>query len=144
MHPPSPQTPGHDTPGAHGHAAAPTYPVDALVTTLAGVVFVTTGQHACDSLGEFPAQVALTPLVARRIAQALRDVLPYPGLEERLSVVAAWQAEELPHVPHGRLELDFLAVRFGIEPLGAGTLVAVRWEHVPGLILQLEAAAAAV
>ena len=32
-------------------------------------------------------------------------------------------------------------VRVGIEPLGAGSTVAVLWEHVPGLTLQLSDAA---
>lgn len=132
-----PQSPG-DPPAP---PAPPTYPVDAPVATMAGVVFVTTGQMACDAIGATPCQVALTPLVARRIAELLRACLVERSLEGRQQQCADWQAEEDRHVPSGRVVMDQLAAHIGIEPLGAGTLVSVQWEHVPGLILQLESAA---
>lgn len=139
MQPPDSQEPPA-TPAQGGACApAPAYPVDALVSTMGGVVFVTTGQLACDRFGAAANQVALTPLVARRIAEILRATLGTPDLEERRALCAAWQEEENPHIPHGRVLLDQEAVHLGIEPLGAGFLVTVAWEHVPGLILQLEA-----
>ena len=124
-------------------ATAP-LPVDAVVSTMAQLIFVTTGQVACDEFDEFPTQVAFTPRVARRVAEVLRFTLQYPDLVTRQAIVAQWQAEEDPHVPHGRLLMDESAIRFGIEPIGAGALIVVGWAHVPALIYQLEAATAQI
>ncbi len=130
--------PTHGDPPAP--AAPPSYPVDAPVSTMSGVVFVTTGQIACETLGTSPCQVAFTTRVARSIAVLLRTSLQEPGLDGRQQLCAVWQAEEDARVPSGRVIMDQRAVHLGIEPLGAGTLVTVMWEHVPALILQLESA----
>ena len=111
---------------------------------MAQLVFVTTGQAACDEFDEFPVQVALTPVVACRVAEALRVTLEHSDLQTRAAIVAQWQADENPHLPHGRLVIDGKAVHIGIEPLGAGALITVGWAYVPALILQLEAAAARI
>jgi hypothetical protein len=108
------------------------------VSSTGNLVFLTTGQQACDVLGESPSQLALTPVVALRIAEVLRVILQYPDLATRAAIVEEWQDGERPHVPHGCLAMDPMAVRVGIEPLGAGVLVAVMWEHVPALIVHLE------
>ena len=121
-------------------AAPPSHPVDALVSTMSGVVFVTTGQTACETLGASPSQVAFTARVARSIAVLLRTSLEERSLDGRQQLRAVWQAEEDERVPSGRVTMDLRAVHLGIEPLGAGTLVTVMWEHVPALILQLESA----
>ena len=121
-------------------AAPPSYPVDAPVSTMSGVVFVTTGQIACETLGMSPCQVAFTARVARSIAVLLRTSLQEPSLDGRQQLCAAWQAEEDARVPSGRVIMDQRAVHLGIEPLGAGTLVTVMWEHVPALVLQFESA----
>lgn len=113
-------------------------PVDAVVSTMARLVFVTTGQAACHALGEFPSQVALTPVVAFRIAEVLRAIAQHSDLQMRAAIVAEWQADEMLHVPHGRVLVEQYAVRFGIEPIGAGALVSVLWEHVPAVIRHLE------
>ena len=131
-------------PPTHGDPPAPaaplSYPVDALVSTMTGVVFVTTGQLACEALGTSLCQVAFTTRVARGIAALLRESLQESSLDGRQQLCAAWQAEEDTRVPSGRVLMDQRAVHLGIEPLGAGTLVTVMWEHVPALILQLESA----
>lgn len=111
---------------------------------MAQLIFVTTGEAACGEFNEFPVQVALTAVVARRIAEVLRVTLQHPDLETRQAIATQWQADEQPHVPHGRLLVSADAVRIGIEPLGAGALITVGWHYVPGFILQLEAAAARV
>lgn len=130
--------PTHGDPPAP--AAPPSYPVDAPVSTMSGVVFVTTGQTACETLGTSPCQVAFTARVARSIAALLRTSLQEPSLDGRQQLCAVWQAEEDARVPSGRVIMDQRAVHLGIEPLGAGTLVTVMWEHVPALVLQLESA----
>lgn len=133
MHPPT----HGDTPAP---TAPPSYPVDAPVSTMSGVVFVTTGRIACESLGVSPDQVAFTTRVAQSIAVLLRTSLQERSLEGRQQLCAVWQVEEDARVPSGRVIMDQRAVHLGIEPLGAGTMVIVMWEHVPALILQLESA----
>ena len=132
--------PTHGDPPAS--IAPPGPPIDAPVSTMSGVVFVTTGQIACETLGASPSQVAFTARVARSIALLLRTSLQERSLDGRLRLCAAWQAEEDGRVPSGRVIMDDRAVHLGIEPLGAGTLVTVMWEHVPALVLQLESATA--
>lgn len=116
--------------------AAPT--TDAIVAGGGGLVFVTTGGIACARLGAFPDQVALTPVVALRIGEVLRVVLQYPDLGSRVAILDEWRAGESLAVPHGRVVVDEAAAHVGIEPLGAGTLVSVLWEHVPGFVWQIE------
>lgn len=122
-------------PAPHG-----TLPDDAIVSVMGGLVFVTTGQQACEQLGEYPTQVALTPVVAARISEVLKVILQYPDLPTRESIVAEWNQGEAGLVPHGRVLIDMTAVRFGIEPLGAGALVAVLWEAVPPLVITIDRA----
>ena len=114
------------------------YPVDAIVSSVASLVFVTTGQLAVDALDEIPGDVALTPIVALRITELLRVTLQYPDLGARQRIARLWQDEESPHVPHGRVVVEESCVRFGIEPIGAGALVAILWHHVPAAILHIE------
>jgi len=122
--------------GAPLAPAAPT--TDAIVSGGGGLVFVTTGELACAALGAYPDQVALTPVVALRVAEVIRVVLQYPDLATRAAIVDEWQVGESLAVPHGRVLVDARAVHVGIEPLGAGTLVSVLWEHVPGFVWQVE------
>lgn len=129
---------------AAASSAAAELPTDAIVSTMAHLVFVTTGQAACDEFGEFPVQVALTSVVARRIAEVLRVTLEHPDLESRQAIATQWQADEQPHLPHGRLLVGAKAVGIGIEPLGAGALITIGWNYVPAFILQLEAAVARI
>lgn len=133
--------PGDRATGSTGGDPAVTWAVDAVVATMANLVFVTTGPAACQTLGVLPEQVALTPIVALRIAEILRACLGSPTPGERSAQVEEWQAAERARIPGGRLVLDASAAHIGIEPLGAGTLVSVLWENVPALIWQLEAVA---
>lgn len=119
-------------------AAAENPAVDALVSSMANLIFVTTGPAACEALNLFPNQVALTPVVAERIAEVLRVVLQYPDVGTRAAIVEEWQMGELACVPGGRVEVDEHAVHVGIEPIGAGILVSVLWPHVPVLVWQLD------
>lgn len=113
-------------------------PVDALVSSVAGLVLVTTGHLAAEVLDEVPREVALTPLVAFRIAELLRVVVQYSDFGARARIAGLWQEEESPYMPQGRVVVEETCVRFGIEPIGAGALVAVLWEHVPAVISHLE------
>ena len=85
-------------PGSGGGPAAapeaPAYPADALVAVQAGLIFVTTGPWACTELGADLDQVTLTPSVAWRITQALRECLQHPGLGERRIAIDVWNASE--------------------------------------------------
>lgn len=119
-------------------AAESALPVDALVSSMAQVIFVTTGPAACATFGEAPVQIALTPMVAERMACALRDAAQYPDLGSRQALLELWQSQELQFMPHGRILASEAGVHVCIEPLGAGEYVGVRWEHVPALIWQLE------
>lgn len=114
---------------------------DALIGQTGGVVFLTTGAAACEALDEAPVQVALTPMIAFRLAEILKVTLQYSDRETRAKLVEEWSASERVAVPYAVLEVDDAGVRVGIEPLGAGSTVAVLWEHVPGLTLQLSDAA---
>ncbi|MEM9801978.1 MAG: hypothetical protein AAGA20_16750 [Planctomycetota bacterium] len=135
---------------ADPHASAPVpetsrvLQVDAAVGIAAKLVYVTTGPQASRRMGEDVMQVALTPVVAARIAEILKVVLQYADLIQRQEIVAAWSAGEATQFPQGRVEVDLLCVRIGIEPLGAGARVVVLWEHVPALVLQLESCVAVV
>ncbi len=117
---------------------AAAYPADAIVSVQAGLIFVTTGQMACHELGADLDQVALTPAVAWRIAQALRESLQHSGMHERRVSIGVWSASEVAAMPHGMISVDDRFVKVGIEPLGAGARVAVAWDYVPGLIVSLE------
>ena len=116
----------------------PALTTDAVVVVAANLVYVTTGTQACAHLRESATQVALTPVVAHRIAEILKVSLQYADLPTRQSLVEAWGAGEVTQVPHGSVQINMDSVRFGIEPLGAGARVAVLWQHVPALILCLE------
>ena len=115
--------------------------VDALVSTVANLIVVTTGVAAIDTLGAALEQVTLTPLVAERIAGALREALVLSDPLHRAELIARWQEAERSNVPFGRIVVDESAVHLGIEPIGAGALVSVLWRHVPALIWQLEVVA---
>ncbi len=114
------------------------YPADALVAVQAGLIFVTTGQMACHQLGAELDQVALTPTVAWRIAEALRETLQHADMHERQLFIGVWSASEIAAMPHGIIALDERFVQVGIEPIGAGARVTVAWDFVPGLIVSLE------
>lgn len=116
-------------------------PADTLVAFQAGLIFVTTGQVACNELGADLDQIALTPAMAWRIAAVLRETLQQPELQGRSAVVEAWNAEEAASMPAGRIALNELCVQISIEPLGAGARVTVGWHYVAGLIVSLEGAA---
>ncbi|MEM9380290.1 MAG: hypothetical protein AAGB93_10115 [Planctomycetota bacterium] len=124
--------------------STPALTTDAAVGVAASLVYVTTGPKACEVLGETPTQVAMTSVIAGRIAEILKVSLQYPDLETRQSLVEAWMAGERAQVPYACVELDMGCVRIGIEPLGAGARVAILWEHVPALILCLEHYARAI
>jgi len=123
---------------------SPALTTDAVVVAAANLVYVTTGTQACAHLREYATQVALTPVVAYRIAEILKVSLQYADLPTRQSLVEAWGAGEATQVPHGSVQIDMQCVRFGIEPLGAGARVTVLWQHVPALILCLEHYSAAL
>ena len=116
------------------------YPKDTLVAFQAGLLFVTTGQDACN-LGAELDQIALTPALAWRIAAVLRATLEQADMHERSATVHAWNADEAAHMPHGLISLNEHFVQVGIEPLGAGARITVGWNYVPGLIVSLEGAA---
>lgn len=128
-------------PGALAQAAPQQVLTDALIGETGGLVFLTTGSAACEALDEVPVQVAITPMIAFRLAEILKVALQYPDRETRLKLIADWSETERAAVPHAVLEVDERCVRVGIEPLGAGCSVAVLWEHVPGLTFQLAEAA---
>ena len=124
-----------DAAGVPGPAAgpaaaseAPAYPADALVAVQAGLIFVTTGPWACTELGADLDQVTLTPSVAWRITQALRECLQHPGLGERRIAIDVWSASEAVAMPHGQILLTDRFLQIGIEPIGAGARVTVGWE----------------
>ncbi len=129
--------PSLDNPGALAEAAPPRVATDALIGETAGLVFLTTGAAACEALDEVPVQVALTPMLAFRLSEILKAALQYPDHETRGALIEEWSAGERVSVPFAALDVDDRSVRVGIEPLGAGSRVAVLWEHVPGLTLQL-------
>ncbi len=131
-------SPGASRALAAASSPVPDYPVDALVSSMASLIFVTTGHAACAALDEFPNQISLTPTVALRIAEVLRCLLQYPELGSRSALVDQWNEDEEPYIPHGRVLVDPQGARIGIEPLGAGVMVPALWEHVPALVLQLE------
>jgi len=114
---------------------------DAVIGETGGLVFLTTGSVACGALDEMPVQVALTPVIAHRLSEILKVALQYSDHETRRELIAEWSSRELVAVPHAVLEVDDRSVRIGIEPLGAGSRVAVLWEHVPGLTFYLAEAA---
>ena len=125
-----------------GVAEAPVVPVaDALVNVYSGLIFATTGELASHELNITPEQVALTPAVALRIAGVLREVLELEEHSEREAALGIWSSHEVALMPYGRVIMDESAVHFGIEPLGAGALVTVQWDHVPGLVASLVNAA---
>jgi hypothetical protein len=115
--------------------------VDASVGVAANLVYVTTGPAACLQLSEVQVQIAMTPIVATRVAQILRASLEYPDLVTRQSFVEAWASSERAQFPHGCVEIDAYSVRIGIEPIGCGARVAVLWQHIPALIVHLETCA---
>ena len=117
---------------------SPAVTTDAVVVVAANLVYVSTGVQARSQLGETQTQVALTSVVAHRIAEILKVSLQYPDLATRQSLIEAWSSGEARQVPHGSVEIDMECVRIGIEPLGAGARVAILWQHVPALILCLE------
>ncbi|MEO1697057.1 MAG: hypothetical protein AAFU73_07170 [Planctomycetota bacterium] len=126
---------------AAGEGQTHDWTVDTVVVTQANLVFLTTGPAACATLGLLPNQVALTPLVALRVADVLWRALEATDEFSRADVVREWQLEERVAVPHGRVVVEPRAAHIGIEPLGSGVLVSVLWEHVPALAWQLEAVA---
>ena len=128
-------------PGAFPEVPSPQVATDALISESGGLVFLTTGAAACEVLNEAPVQVALTPMIALRLAEILKGTLQYGDRETRRSLVEDWAAGERLTVPYAVLEMTDFGLRIGIEPLGAGSTVPVLWEHVPGLTLQLADAA---
>jgi hypothetical protein len=130
-----------NTPGALADASPQRVATDALIGETGGLVFLTTGSAACGVLDEMPVQVALTPMLAFRLSEILKVALQYPDRETRQELIDKWSTGERVAVPYAALDVDERSIRVGIEPLGAGSRVAVLWEHVPGLTLQLAAAA---
>ena len=114
---------------------------DAVIGATGGGVFLTTGPAACEAFDEVPGQLAMTPMLAFRLAEILKVALQYPAHEPRRQLIEEWAANERLAVPHAVLEVGPEAVRVGIEPLGTGCTVPVLWRHVPALTLHLDAAA---
>ena len=91
---------GESSWGEAGRAGSMSYggvdlEVDALVSTVANLIVVTTGVAAIDTLGAALEQVTLTPLVAERIAGALREALVLSDPLHRAELIARWQEAEL-------------------------------------------------
>ena len=130
-----------DDPSAPQDVAATPLAADAVIGGEGSVVFVTTGVEAGAAFGESPVQIALTPSIAFRVAEALKIALQEPDLETRQALLGEWAGREQQAMPHAVLEASERGVRVGIEPLGTGSTVPVLWRHVPALALQLDAAA---
>ena len=108
------------------------------------MVCVTTGQIPCETLGPGPSQVAFSVRVGRSIASPLRTILQEWSFRGQPRMCADRQAEEEDGcVPPGRVIMDGRADHLGIEPMGAGMLLAAMWERVLALVLRLEFATAA-